>query len=199
MKNLLFLFTTLLTLSCCSKDDTIPQDKLPEATTTGANTAGCYINGELLVPKNGEQQIGGSPAYGLNYVYGGSFWPNKNDYWQLEIANKKEPNSFGVILWIKNMQNGNGDYILGQSNGELYSEGPNNNQMIVGIKKNGINKTYYSFPNSGIIKITRSDLAYGVSIYSGIFSCTMYNKDNISETIQITDGRFDINSLTLNK
>ena len=59
------------------------------------------------------------------------------------------------------------------------------------------NKTYYSSSNSGIIKITRSDLAYGISIYSGTFHCTLYNKDNPSETIQIIDGRFDFNSLTL--
>ena len=70
--------------------------------------------------------------------------------------------------------------------------------IIVGIKVNGVNKTYWSSTNSGIIKITRSDLATGISIYSGTFSCTLYNKDNPSETIQVTDGRFDINVATLN-
>ena len=97
------------------------------------------------------------------------------------------------------MSSGNGDYIVDQSNGELYIDGPNNNQIIAGIKKDGINKTYYSSPNSGIIKITRSDLGMGVSLYSGVFNATLYNKDNPAEKIQITDGRFDINGLTLNK
>jgi hypothetical protein len=54
MKNLLFLFATVLTLSCCSKDDnkpTNPIDKLPPATQTGANTAGCLVNGKAFLPK----------------------------------------------------------------------------------------------------------------------------------------------------
>ena len=84
-----------------------------------------------------------------------------------------------------------------QSNGELNSGGPLNNQVIAGINKNGVSKTYYSSPNSVIIKITRSDLAYGIAIFSGTFSCTFYNKDILAELIQITDGRFDINGLTI--
>ena len=54
MKNLLFLFATILTLTCCDKDDnksTNPIDQLPPATQTGANTAGCLVNGEALLPK----------------------------------------------------------------------------------------------------------------------------------------------------
>lgn len=35
-------------------------------------------------------------------------------------------------------------------------------------------------------------------IISGTFSATLYNKDNSSEKIQITDGMFDINNETLN-
>ena len=68
--------------------------------------------------------------------HGNNFWPDKNDYWQLEIANKKDVNSSGIILWIKNMEGGNGDYIVDQSNGELYMDGPNNNQIIASIRKN---------------------------------------------------------------
>ncbi|WP_310555336.1 hypothetical protein [Flavobacterium sp.] len=199
MKNTILLLLIVLT-SCSKNNDASPiQDQLPPITTTGANTAGCYINGKLLVPKNGIQSIGGSPTYGLIKIQGNNFWPDKNDYWQLEIANKKDINGSGIILWIKNMQNGNGDYIVGQSNGELYADGPNNNQIIAGVTINGVNKTYFSSPNSGIIKILRSDLSVGTSIYSGTFNCSLYNKDNPSEVIEITEGRFDFNSLTLNK
>ncbi|CAM4067838.1 putative lipoprotein [Flavobacterium branchiophilum] len=198
-KQILTLVATLLLFSC-SKDSApeTPADTLPPATTTGANTAGCYINGKLLIPKNGSPSFSGTP-YGLKYYYGGNFWPNKNDYWQLQISNNKDSNNnFGVVLWIKNMSTGNGDYLVGQSNGELYSLGPNNNQIFAGITENGVNKTYWSGQNAGIIKITRSDLGVGISIYSGTFNCTLYNKDNPTEIIQITDGRFDFNSLTLN-
>jgi hypothetical protein len=188
----------IIGLSACSNDD-VTNDRLPPATTTGANTAGCYIDGKLLIPKNGTTGWTGTP-YGLHYVYGNNFWPDKNDFWQLHISNNSnEGNTFGVVLYIRNMLNGNGDYIIGQSNEDLYSDGPDNNQIIAGINTNGVNKTYYSFDNSGVITITRSDLDYGISIYSGTFYCTLYNKDNPSETIEITEGRFDINSLTLNQ
>ena len=203
MKNLAIIltFTILFFTSCSKKDDEpqIPIDQLPAITTIGANTAGCIINGLILVPKNGSQSIGGAAINGLNLIKGNNFWPNKNDYWQLEIANKKDVNGLGIFLWIKNMQNGNGDYNIGQSNGELYADGPNNNQLIAGVSINGINKTFYSSVNSGMIKIIRSDLATGISIYSGTFSGILYNKDNKTETIQISEGRFDINNLTLNK
>jgi hypothetical protein len=200
MKALTYLLSFLL-FACSSNDDKPqdPEDQLPPITTHGANTAGCIINGKVLIPKNGSQSIGGSPRYGLIKSQGNNFWPNKEDYFQLEIANKKDPNSRGIILWINSLQNGNGDYIVGQSNGELYSDGPNNPHIILGISENGTNKTYWSSPNSGIIKILRSDLSVGTSIFSGIFNATLYNKDNVSEIIQITDGRFDINGLTLNQ
>lgn len=200
MKNL-FLLILAFTLSCCSRssEDSSSQDQLPPATQTGANTAGCLVNGKVLIPKNGSQNIGGQPLYGLNLYKGNNFWPNKDDYWQLEIADKKNTNSIGVIIWLKTLITGNGDYIVGQSNGDLYTNGPLNPQIIAGITENGVNKIYYSSSNSGTIKITRSDLSTGISIYSGTFSATLYNKDNPSDKIQITEGRFDINNLTLNK
>ena len=90
------------------------------------------------------------------------------------------------------MTQGIGDYIIGQSNNEKYSYGPNNPQIIAKI----MSKTYLSSSNSGLIKVTRFDYTNG--IYSGIFHCTLYNMENPSEKIQITDGRFDIGVATLN-
>ena len=137
--------------------------------------------------------------FGLNINAGNNFNVPiiGDDYWQLEIANKKDPNGAGIILYIRNMENGIGDYLINQSNGELYEDGPNNNQIIAGIRENGVRKTYWSSANSGIIKITRFDYLNG--IYSGIFNGELYNKDSPLETIQVTDGRFDINVATLNQ
>ena len=202
MKTIILLLATIFLVASCSKNDDTPAtplDQLPAITTTGANTAGCLINGKVLIPKNGSQAIGGPALYGLKLNAGGNFHPPTigGDYFQLEIANKKDIDGAGIILWIKNMSNGNGNYIVGQSNGELYSYGPNNNQIIVGITKSGINKTYYSGSDAGTITVTRFDYANG--IYSGIFSSTLYNKDQPTEIIQITDGRFDIKIATLNQ
>lgn len=199
MKTTILFFMTFFLLASCTKDSTNNINaQLPAQTQTGANTAGCIIDGKVLVPKNGSQAIGGPTNYGLTKTQGINFWPNKNDYWQLEIANKKDYLNYSIYLWIKNMATGNGDYVVGQSYGWLFSSGPNNNQMIAEIETNGVLKTYYSSSNSGMIKITRSDLAPSISIHSGTFNCTLYNKDNPSETIQVTDGRFDINGITLN-
>jgi hypothetical protein len=192
-----FLPFLVLLFGCTKSETTTPQDTLPQITQVGANTAGCIINGKVLVPKNGATSFSGTP-YGLNINAGIHF--NQpiigGDYWQLEIANKKDQDSAGIVLWIKNMSAGINNYQIDQSNGELYAYGPNNNQIIAGITENGINKTYYSSSNSGIIKITRFDHTNG--IYSGTFNCSLYNKDNPSDIIQVTDGRFDIKIATLN-
>ena len=59
MKKIFFLLLSFIAISC-SKDNSIetPADQLPPITTTGANTAGCIINGKILIPKNGSQAIG---------------------------------------------------------------------------------------------------------------------------------------------
>ena len=54
---------------------------------------------------------------------------------------------------------------------------------------------YCSIENGGTLKITKYDDING--IYSGLFSCTVQNKDNPNERIEITEGRFDINGYTL--
>ena len=200
MKTTAFFLSIVFMLFSCTKDkETETQDQLPRITEVGANIAGFLLNGKVIVPKNGIEAFGTGPNYGLAINQGNIFWPNKNDFWQLEIANKKDGKSASIFLWIKNMSTGNGDYVIGQSNGQLYSGGPNNNQIIAFSDVDNVNKVYYSSLNSGSIKITRSDLGYGIAIYSGIFNATLYNRDNPTEKIQITDGRFDINGLTLNK
>ena len=200
MKNLLFLFVTLLTLSCCSKDDTTPQDKLPGATTIGANTAGCYINGEFLVPKNAPLDFTSGPkSYGLKKANGPNFGATSgNDYFAITIANLKDKGGDFIYVHLPTLINGVGDYIIGQSNNEFFMDGPNNPHVIVQAY-DGVNlgKRFLSGPNAGTIKITRFD--YPSGIYSGTFSLKVYNKENPSEIIQVTDGRFDINAFTLNQ
>jgi hypothetical protein len=184
----------------CSKDNPTPlEDNLPEATTTGANTAGCYINKELLIPKNGSQAIGGSPAYGLKTGAGNNFHPPVigDDYFYIRIANLSNKGGDDIYIQINNMVLGIGNYTISQSNGDYYDDGPNNPQIIAHIY-DGVNmgQTFYSENNSGIITITRFDYPNG--IYSGTFNATLYNKDNPTEKIQVKDGRFDIKIATLN-
>lgn len=200
MKNLLLIFAFSFLLSCCTKNETTtPKDTLLPITQVGANTAGCVINGKVLIPKNGSQAIGGSSAYGL--TIGGGINFNTpiigDDFFYIRILNLKDVGGDGIYIHFNDMTKGVGSYIVGQSNGQYFDDGPNNPQIIANTY-DGVNngKTYYSGINSGIINVTRFDYPNG--IYSGTFNCTLYNKDNPSEKIQVTDGRFDIKVATLN-
>lgn len=199
---ILILATIFLIASCSKKDDTptIPQDQLPAVTTTGANTAGCLIDGKVLIPKNGSQAIGGSALYGLTTGAGINFHPpiTGDDYKYVSIQNLKDTGGSGIYIHFNDMTQGAGNYIVGQSNGGYYMSGPNNPQIIARTY-DGTNtgKIFYSSPNSGIITVTLFDYPNG--LYSGTFNCTLYNKDNPAEILQVTDGRFDINVATLNR
>lgn len=197
MKTLILFF--FLALASCSKDNNTVDDQLPPITQTGANTAGCIINGKVLIPKNTINSLSGYPVYGLNYYVGPQFGiPLFNDYFSLKIANLR---STGIDYWIyihlNEMNLGVGTYIVEQSNAEFYVDGPNNPQVIVRETTNGKSgRTFLSGVNSGYIIITRFD--YSNKIITGTFKCTLYNEVNPSETINVTDGRFDINLATLN-
>ena len=198
--NFLLLLLATLTLSCCSKDDNTTQDQLPPITTTGANTAGCIINGKVLIPKNGVNSTSGYPVYGLTTGAGVNF--NSpiigDDYWYINIVNLRSTGKdYWIYIHLNDAIMGIGNYIVGQSNNDFFADGPNNPEIIVRETNNGISgTTYISGSNAGTITITRFDYSNG--IYSGIFNATLYNKDIPSEKIQVTDGRFDINLVTLN-
>ena len=187
-------------MTACSSNDDAPKDQLPPATTIGANTAGCLINGKVLIPKNGSQAIGGSPAYGLTTGVGNNFHAPiiGDDYRFIRIANLRDNGGDDIYIHLNDMTLGAGNYDVGQSNNEYYMDGPNNPQIIAQIY-DGVNigKTFWSSANSGLITVTRFD--YFAGIYSGTFNCTLYNKDNPTETIKITEGRFDIRVATLNQ
>ena len=57
MKNLISIITLTLIFSCCSKKDVqiTTSTQLPQATQTGANTAGCLVNGQVFLPKGSSQ------------------------------------------------------------------------------------------------------------------------------------------------
>ena len=201
MKNLFITFLAASLFTACSKDNTPPPepDKLPEATMVGANTAGCYINGKLLIPKNNNQSIGGPLLYGLDYVRGNNFTnPLFNDYLAIIIKNRKDIDGDNIYIHFNQMVQGVGIYTLGQSNGNRYTASPNNNHVILdrGVNSGNV-QTYLSSSTSGSIVITRFDWIN--KIISGTFSFSLYNANNPSDIIQVTQGRFDINLVTLNQ
>lgn len=171
-------------MACTDRSKDEPKDQLPPITQTGANTAGCLIDGKVLIPKNGSQNIGGPPAYGLviSRLYG-SF--------RLDVKNYSN-NGF-LHLFIKNLSDNKTMYTIQQSDGESFEPHSNNSESQLYLVYN--NKIFLSSDNAGNIIITKNSYP----IISGTFTASLYNKDNASDKVKITDGRFDINVATLNK
>ena len=56
------LLASLLSLTqCIMQEEPAPEEKLPEATQTGANTAGCRVDGLLWLPSHNGDGVGGAP------------------------------------------------------------------------------------------------------------------------------------------
>lgn len=195
MKKIFFLLLSFIAISC-SKDNSIetPADQLPPITTTGANTAGCIINGKVLIPKNGINSTSGQVVYGLDVSRGVNFdnIPYGNDYFSISIYNLKDKGqNYWIYVHLNNISNGVGAYIVNQSNAEYWSDASNNPQIVVRETLDNVSgKTFLSGPNSGTITITRFD--FPNRILSGTFNGTLYNQTNSSEVIQVTQGRFDL-------
>ena len=178
MKKLLVLLTVALTLSCCNKDEDPtkkPIDLLPPATQTGEQTFGCLINGEAFVP----------PTFGNNAPSAFYQFVDGNYFLGISASINSSPlKSIGVSSDAISIQedmsyqftNENGDnaaffarYLLG---GGIYAEYTTN--------------TIYN----GSITITKFDV--NKFIISGIFNFKAEEINN-GETVQITEGRFDLN------
>lgn len=185
MKNILFAIVCFAFISSCGRGsgDNTPQETLPPATQTGANTAGCYVNGILLLPKNGSQAIGGSPKYGLKAnSFSGGYYFYIQDYTQNRY----------LFIYLPDVTSGTGNYTINQSNGiDTPAGNQDQNQMYLYFD----GKEFISSTNCGTLNLTK----YSFPIISATFSATLYNKANPSETIHITEGRLDINKNTLNQ
>ena len=192
------LIFTILNLYSCSSNDSEEQGftpTLPAITQTGANTFGCYIDGKLLTPRDGAPDLYG-PNKGMRTFALGT-GPNYT-YNEIYIDDRKSENGGLLrIHLIELHQNGEGTYTINESNCQngLDANVSININCRVYDATEQIYKWYCSIENAGTLTISRYD--YDNGIISGTFSCTMQNKDNSNEQIEITQGRFDINGYTL--
>jgi hypothetical protein len=163
---------------------------LPAITQTGENTFGCYIDGNLLTPRDGTGTFN-NPDKGMKYL--GSGTGPDYDYNEINIRDYKSGNG-GIIKihFIDLHQNGEGVYTINESNCEDGIDANNNINITCRWLDEATQtyKWYCSIENAGTLNITRYDLAN--RIVSGTFSCTVKNKDDPSDIIEITEGRFDI-------
>ncbi len=173
MKKLLLLLVTL-TLSCCSKDDNKPEnpiDQLPPATQTGANTAGCLIDGKAFLPK------GYFPDGNLvcNYINGKDFTigiAQKNDNQTLSL-NVISYNQSLVIGETYQLKEYGSDSKFGEYN--IYEINTDTRFRTTSII-------------TGELKITNHN--FDKAILSGTFWFDAVNKNG--EKVQVREGRFDM-------
>jgi hypothetical protein len=99
-----------------------------------------------------------------------------------------------MVIHIENLS-AVGDYILKQSNFQDQIDSISENHIYFKIWDSKIsNYAYYgSIEDQGILHLKR----HNNGIISGNFVGKFVRYDNPNEFIQITDGRFDINSFTL--
>lgn len=195
MKNLILIFA-LATLSlACGRSSENQQDtynpQLPPITQTGANTFGCKINGVVMVPRN---SIGYVPPGSNHYpitVAGGT----NNEYMYIQASDRRETNRGAVFIYLQNFSGNNyfstGEYQIFDGISPSFLNDNYNNYIYVSAYKNGISNNYKSMAGTGKIILTRNDNA----ILSGTFYCKVKNVNDPSDIIDISEGRFDFNSL----
>lgn len=194
---LLLFFLLLLSVACGNRDDSVtPEQQLPAETQSGANTFGCLVNGKLFFPRDGVPSVAsnGTPK-GLEVI--GS--PTGFDYREIEASNFKDGKPINYFtLHLQSLNSlGTGVYNLKQSNFKRGLDGIMDNYFLIRAfdYNEGIWKWYGSYDGSGKITITRYDSTN--FIISGTFSGKVRTEDGNNE-IEITQGRFDIKTTTLN-
>ena len=195
MKTTLYFLILISILGCTNENkSSICEDYLPAITTTGANTFGCCINGNLLIPRDGTGTFGGNDR-GLK-SYGDP--TGNNQYVEFEIYDFKSQYSSNLEIHIQGItQFGINTYTINESNGMTDIDGFNHTYLHCRVFDAQTNsyKYYRSFENSGILKVTNYD--FSNRIISCTFNCTVKNSVNSNDSIEIKNGRLDIKWDTL--
>lgn len=190
IKTTLTIFSLCLfsLFNCGKSDDDRFTPTLPPITQTGANTFGCYIDGKLLTPRDGSGTFN-SPDRGM--VFWGS--PTGFNYNEIDIRDFKSGTGGLLTLHISDLhQNGAGIYTINESNCEDNVDAIQNVNLFCRWfdESSQSYKWYCSIENGGTLTITRYD--FENSVFSGTFTCTVQNRDDPNDVIEITQGRFDI-------
>lgn len=159
---------------------------LPPITQSGENTFGCYVNGNLFIPRDGSGTI--PPDKGLRFS-----GASTGNYNEIRIVDYVDRNGGIMNIHIQDLiENGEGIYTINESNCQWgLDANPNINIMVRWFDHDSqTSKFYCSIENTGVLEISRYDPDN--FIVSGTFSCKVINRDDPSEIIEITEGRFDI-------
>ncbi len=188
MKNLFLLVFLLATIACGNRTEE-ETAKLPPETQNGANTFGCIVNGKLFYPRDG---IGDVMGTAKAIVFSGNY-----QFDEIRVANLRDGKPINYMYFhLQDIPtNGVGEYVWKESNFNHGVDGLMQNYLYIRAYDYNTNtwKWYTSYENSGKTTITKYG---GQPIVSGTFSGKLRTTDG-KETIEITNGRFDINTSTI--
>jgi hypothetical protein len=166
------LLVTIICFTTCKKDDAQPAE-LPAATTTGAMTFGCKINGQIFVPRDGNGKSGLNPEYvNLGTGVGGGWFLN------IPAINWKSSPIQGVSINTDSL-------LLKEGNTYQFKTGKGNAKAFF---SNTIEYTKLD-NDSGSLYVIKFDQTK--HILSGTFSFVGTNVTT-GEKVAVTEGRFDI-------
>ncbi|MBN4071475.1 hypothetical protein JYT72_03075 [Crocinitomix catalasitica] len=166
---LAFCFTLISVLASCDKNK--PKE-LPPITETGANTFGCYLDGQVFTPK------GNLATPGLE----STFYSSNNGLWIAAINKTDFGSTIVIYVRIGDGLDSPGVYqnIYGTSSPDYIDYG-----LAEG-------NYYIDSMTTHFVEITKLDLEQ--NLVSGRFEFSVVNPVS-NDTIRITDGRFDIGDI----
>lgn len=176
MKKILAVALAFSALVSCKKEIT----ELPPATQTGANTFGATVAGELWTPQ-GFGVAATAPI--LEARFGGptSVFINARNF-------GSSPTETEFEIYLKNIV-APGTYLLNQNTGK-YPDQTASYGYYIKRRFNPLNEYITSASHTGKVEVTRYDVAN--KIISGTFEFTAADQDDASQTVTVTEGRFDV-------
>ncbi len=184
MKIFSFLFIGILfTVASCKKlnppeENDEPKERvLPPATTSGENTFGCKVNGEVFLPKGNLNYWGiDHPKY---YEEEGRLWIRVKNIYDYH-------NRITMYVHIHEFF-----FSVGTFNNLIDSLLPN---YRISYEDYTESSYFIDSTQEYFVQINRLDA--DKKIVSGQFEYTLFN-DKLGDTLKITEGRFDLNNMII--
>lgn len=179
-------FTLLLSLtlaaSSCSKD--APDAGLPPATQSGANTAGCLIDGERFVATG----YGGSLLFNPIPALSGGF--SFDSVYLVQFAGKYKGENAFVMLFLRN--DSPGLHLLNKRT-QYYPQGDPLRLLdhaTFRMAESTTGEVYITdSQHTGQVTLSLANLTTGIG--AGTFEFTAASQVDPTKTVTVTSGRFD--------
>lgn len=176
MKNILVLALVALSLVGCKKD----VDELPAPTQTGANTFGAKVDGEFWVPQ-GFGIVPTTPIIEARYSGGNSVFINARNF-------SSSPTETEFEIYLQNIT-GPGTILLNQNTANYPSQSASYGYYVK-RKIRPLFEYITSAQHTGRVEVTKFDTEH--HIISGTFEFQGADKTDPSQTVTVTEGRFDV-------